>query len=264
MGRAGVFQVVTFARALDRGNPAFVLSETGDASDAALAILCTLLRTDLVAVVDGIGGDEPALRFVTPAGPHPGAGHASLAAAHVALARTGRSAVTFRLPGGERRAAQRDGTRIAIAYPVMAGERVERADDMAGALGARPVETVVAPFGYVGIYEDAGAIAAMAPDMARVAAFDRTAVIATAPSEAGADLVVRVFAPNAGLPEDPVCGTAHRIIVPYWARRLGRGSLHSRHLSPRGGDLYCEARGETVVISGESRLALEGTMELPP
>ena len=101
------------------------------------------------------------------------------------------------------------------------------------------------------------------PDLDRVAGFDRTAVIATAPGRDGADIVIRVFAPNVGLPEDPVCGTAHRIIVPYWAERMGKKRIHSRQLSPRGGDLFCEDKGETIVIGGESRLVIDGTIRLP-
>ena len=99
--------------------------------------------------------------------------------------------------------------------------------------------------------------------MALVSAFDRNAVIATAPGGAESDIVIRVFAPKAGLPEDPVCGTAHRIIIPYWAERTGKTMIHSRHLSPRGGDLWCEDKGEKVVISGETRLVIDGTIRLP-
>jgi predicted PhzF superfamily epimerase YddE/YHI9 len=87
-------------------------------------------------------------------------------------------------------------------------------------------------------------------------------VIATAPGEQS-DCVIRVFAPKLGLPEDPVCGTAHRIIAPYWADRFKRNTLHSRQLSPRGGDLWCRLEGDRVVISGEALTFLTGSIELP-
>jgi predicted PhzF superfamily epimerase YddE/YHI9 len=134
---------------------------------------------------------------------------------------------------------------------------------MEAALGARPLETWVAPFGYVAIFDDPAVIAGMRPNMALVSAFDRNAVIATAPGGAASDIVIRVFAPNAGLPEDPVCGTAHRIIVPYWAEKMGKTKIHSRHLSERGGDLWCEDKGEKVVIAGETRLVIDGIIRLP-
>ncbi|HVY98922.1 MAG TPA: PhzF family phenazine biosynthesis protein [Dongiaceae bacterium] len=259
--RANLFQVVTFATDPLHGNPAFVLSGAGGIPDAALMAACTILRADVIAVLDQASGGVTPLRFFTSKGAHGGAGHATLAAAHVALHDGGR-AVRFHTSTGDR-AAQVEGERIAVDFPVMPGARVDRVAELEAALGARPVESWVAPFGYVAVYEDPRTIAAMQPDLDRVAAFDRTAVIATAPGGDGADIVIRVFAPNVGLPEDPVCGTAHRIIVPYWAERLGKKKIHSRQLSPRGGDLFCEDRGEVIVIGGESSLVIDGTIRLP-
>jgi PhzF family phenazine biosynthesis protein len=267
---AHLFQVVTFATDPRRGNPAFVLSGARDASDHVLATACAILRTDIVAVVgEPSGGDTP-LRFFTTEGPHAGAGHATLAAAHIVL-RDGLAAgkgaaarsITFHLTNGDSRAAHLEGDRICVDFPAMPGTRVDRIAEMEAALGARPLETWVAPFGYVAIFDDPAVIASMRPDMALVSAFDRSAVIATAPGGAVSDIVIRVFAPNAGLPEDPVCGTAHRIIVPYWAERTGKTKIHSRHLSPRGGDLWCEDKGDKVAISGETSLVIDGTIRLP-
>jgi predicted PhzF superfamily epimerase YddE/YHI9 len=261
--QANLFQVVTFATDPLHGNPAFVLSGARGISDAALMAACTILRTDVVAVLDDTADGITPLRFFTSKGAHGGAGHATLAAAHVALHKDGAShAVNFHTSNGDR-AAQRDGSRIAVEFPVMPGSRVDRVADVEAALGARPTETWVAPFGYVAIYDDAATIAAMQPDLDRVAGFDRTALIATAPGQDGADIVIRVFAPNVGLPEDPVCGTAHRIIVPYWAARLGKKKIHSRQLSPRGGDLFCEDKGAVIVIGGDSHLVIDGTIRLP-
>jgi PhzF family phenazine biosynthesis protein len=267
---AHLSQVVTFARDPLHGNPAFVLSGARDASDHALAAACAILRADVVAVVgESSGGDTP-LRFFTTDGPHGGAGHATLAAAHTVL-RDGfavgkgaaADAITFHLANGDSRAAHIEGDRICVDFPTMPGSRVDRIAEMQAALGARPLETWVAPFGYVAIFDDLDVIARMRPDLALVAAFDRSAVIATAPGDAASDIVIRVFAPNVGLPEDPVCGTAHRIIVPYWARRMGKTKIHSRQLSPRGGDLWCEDHGGTVVIGGETSLVIDGTIRLP-
>src|SRR5262245_56411357 len=158
-----------------------------------------MLRTDVLAVIEG-----QALRFFTPQGPHPGAGHATLAAAHVVLREGANGSgqapetVTFQLPGGGKRVARRAGERIAISFPVMPASRVEAVAAMESALGARPAETWISPFGYAAIYNDAGAVAALRPDMARVATLDRSAVIATAPGGSASDIVLRVFAPQAG------------------------------------------------------------------
>ena len=268
--KANLFQIVTFARDPLHGNPAFVLSGAGNASDHVLMTACGMLGTDVIAVVgEASGGDTP-LKFFTPDGPHAGAGHATLAAAHTVL-RDGAAAgkgtaprsITFHLANGDSRAAYAEGDRICVEFPAMPGSRIDRIADMEAALGARPQETWVAPFGHVAIFGDPAVVARMRPDLARVSAFDRNAVIATAPGGAASDIVIRVFAPKVGLPEDPVCGTAHRILVPYWAERTGKTKIHSRHLSPRGGDLWCENKGEKVVIAGETSLVIDGTIRLP-
>jgi len=90
---------------------------------------------------------------------------------------------------------------------------------------------------------------------------DCFAFIVTAPSsESGYDFVSRFFAPNAGIPEDPVTGSAHSTLIPFWAERLGKNKLIARQLSKRGGTLYCEYNGERVKIAGKAKLYLEGTI----
>src|SRR5882762_8806697 len=146
--RVKFFQVVTFAADALHGNPAFVLAGARDASDQALATACDILRADVVAVVgEPSGGDTP-LRFFTADGPHPGAGHATLAAAHTVLrdgAAAGKGAaprsITFHLADGDSRAAYAEGDRICVEFPAMPGSRIDRIADMEAALGARPQET---------------------------------------------------------------------------------------------------------------------------
>ena len=134
---------------------------------------------------------------------------------------------------------------------------------LATALGRPPEQWLVASFGYVAVYPDKSSLRRLIPDMAALSTLDRNAVTATAPGDfGGADIAIRVFAPKVGLPEDPVCGTAHRIIVPFWSERLGRAKLHSRHLSIRGGDLWCKVDGATVTIAGNTCRFLEGTILL--
>jgi predicted PhzF superfamily epimerase YddE/YHI9 len=83
-------------------------------------------------------------------------------------------------------------------------------------------------------------------------------VIATAPARS-ADFAIRVFAPKVGLPEDPVCGTAHRILTPLWAERIGRDTLMSHQLSARTGELICRLEGDMVAISGRAVTVIDGT-----
>jgi predicted PhzF superfamily epimerase YddE/YHI9 len=91
---------------------------------------------------------------------------------------------------------------------------------------------------------------------------DRFAVIATAPGTEGVDFVSRFFAPEAGVPEDPVTGSAHCTLIPYWAERLGRTKLAARQISRRGGELECELLGERVRMAGRAVLYLRGTITI--
>ena len=255
-------QIVTFSRHIFHGNPAYVVTAPEPPPDAALIGISGLIDADVMAVILQAEANEPALSFYTPVGPHPGAGHATAAAAFVALSVGKRDALAFRLPGGDRRDVRRTPHGIGVEWPVMPYEQTPRAADVARSLKASPRETYVAPFGYVAIFDTEEAIAALEPDFGQVAALDRSAVVATAPGKQS-DIVIRVFAPAVGLPEDPVCGTAHRIITPFWAPRLGKTEIHSRHLSKRGGDLWCKFAGANVEIAGEGIQAFEAVLDLP-
>jgi predicted PhzF superfamily epimerase YddE/YHI9 len=155
-----------------------------------------------------------------------------------------------------------EGERLALDFPSRKPEPVPPAalEAVAAALGRRPSQ-LLASRDYLAVFETEADVRAIATDMARVAALDRMAVIATAPGR-DCDFVSRFFAPQVGVPEDPVTGSAHCTLVPYWSARLGRGSLFARQVSPRGGELWCEDRGERVSIAGQAALYLSGTIEL--
>lgn len=258
--QAAIAQVVTFCTSAFGGNPAFVLSVEAFPGEAVLRQVVKLIKADVLAVIQGVSSHSPQLRFYTESGEHPGAGHATLAAAHVAL--QDRQSLTFRLANGGTRDARRCSHGIAVDWPLMAYSSIEDGEQIGRALGAVPAECQQAAFGNVAIFRTEADIVALDPDMALVSQLDRTALIATAPGQSS-DIVIRVFAPAAGLPEDPVCGTAHRITTPYWARRLGKTSIHSRHLSPRGGDLWCELDGRGVSIAGDTITTIEGRISFP-
>lgn len=256
--RAEIRQVVTFSSDPRGGNPAFVLAVDALPETEDLRAACALLRADVLAVVARPGDAEPSLRFVTPEGPHPGAGHAALAAAHLALEGQAGDALSFRLDDGRRLRAWRESDRIAIGWQALPFAAFADDGALERALGARPLDCLEADFGVVAVFASEAEVADLDPDMGATSALGR-ALIATAPGMAS-DIIIRVFAPHAGLPEDPVCGTAHRIVVPYWAVRLNRSALHSRHLSRRGGDLFCVLERDTVTIAGETLATLRGTI----
>ncbi len=128
------------------------------------------------------------------------------------------------------------------------------------ALGGKP-EAVLAAQDYLVVYGTEDEVRALQPDMAPLLKIDRFAVIATAPGRE-VDFVSRFFAPAKGVPEDPVTGRAHCTLIPYWSKRLGKTKLHAYQVSARGGELWCEDRGERVGISGKAVRFFEGTIFL--
>ncbi|MGE3830380.1 MAG: PhzF family phenazine biosynthesis protein [Parvibaculaceae bacterium] len=261
--RAEVHQIVTFSRRAFSGNPVFVVSLPDEAPDKTMQSLAGQLNEAVLASLRQAGSDTVQLHFHTREGRHGGAGHAMLAAAHIAFA-SGHDGdtLTFAMADGSQRVVRRKGNRIDVPWPLMPGEPIDKREALGNALGRMPRETLDAPFGFVAVYDSPADLLALEPDMAAITSLERGAVIATAPGDVS-DFVLRVFAPKLGLPEDPVCGTAHRILVPYWADKLGRKELHSVQLSPRGGDLWCTLHEDRVEIGGECCHFLSGTIELP-
>ena len=128
------------------------------------------------------------------------------------------------------------------------------------ALGGAPREVLRARDHLI-VYDTAAEIVALNPDLAALAKVDCWAAIVTAPGESGVDFVSRFFAPAQGVPEDPVTGSAHCTLVPYWAKRLGKMQLEARQLSRRGGALYCALQGDRVNIGGRAVVYLDGQIE---
>lgn len=257
-----VRQIVTFASEPFRGNPSFVITLDRPSSTALQQSICAQLRESVLAVLT-IVGDDVDLRFVTPAGIHPGTGHATHAAAFVALNGLcpGRS-IDLRIGNGKRRTVWIEDDMISVRWPTMAYSDIDRIQEVAVCFGRAPLKTFNSGFGLVAIYEDEKEIAGLRPDFSKLSQLSDDTVIVSAPASKS-DFAIRVFAPKLNLPEDPVCGTAHRIIVPFWAKQFGRHSLVSHQLSDRGGELYCRLENDTVVIAGRASVFLDGTISIP-
>lgn len=248
-----VFQVATFTDDVFGGNPAFVVAFDGEPPDTELLTrICRQLAQPMIAVL-GKTADALRLRTITPKGAHPGAGHTTHAAAWVAFHRLlpGASEIDLALDDGGVRKLRRDGDLTGVDWPVMTFDATDRRSELSDCLGRTPEGTYEARFG------------ALAPDLSKVAALDCSTVIVTA-AGGSSDFVIRVFAPKEGLPEDPVCGTAHRLLTPLWAKKFGRTKLVSHQLSERRGELFCELRGDTVSISGKAAVALDGRFAFEP
>jgi predicted PhzF superfamily epimerase YddE/YHI9 len=154
----------------------------------------------------------------------------------------------------------RDGDLYAMDFPSRPPAECAGDPGLAAALGKQPKE-VLGVRDYFCVFENEDQVRGLAPNMERVAALDRFAVIATAPG-GECDFVSRFFAPAQGVPEDPVTGSSHCTLIPYWSRRLGKKKLHARQISRRGGELWCEDRGERVSIAGHAVMVLQGEIVL--
>ncbi|MDO8540783.1 MAG: PhzF family phenazine biosynthesis protein [Opitutaceae bacterium] len=126
--------------------------------------------------------------------------------------------------------------------------------ELIAALGVEPAWIGRSRFDRFAVLEDATAVRELRPDLARVAAAGGRGLIVTAAGDGTCDFVSRFFAPQSGVPEDPVTGSTHCALAPYWAARLGRRNLHARQISPRGGELWC-AVGNDLTASGRVRIA---------
>ncbi len=261
-----LYQVDAFADAPFAGNPAAVCPLDAwlpDATLQAIAMENNLSETAfLVPAAPGAEADYE-LRWFTPTREVDLCGHATLASGFVLMNCLAHAvdAVRFDSRSGPLTVA-RSGDRLELDFPAQPPRPVDAAlaGAVAEALRARPVE-VLAHRKLLAVFDRQAEVAALDPDLPRVAALDGLGVIATAPGDRH-DFVSRYFAPAGGIPEDPVTGSAHCLLAPYWAARLGRDELTARQISARGGELLCRLAGERVRIAGTARLFLEGRIHV--
>lgn len=201
------------------------------------------------------------LRWFTPRVEIDLCGHATLASAFAVFEHVDPDAkrVDFQTKSG-RLSVERQGDLLVMDFPARPPVPCQPPDRIGEILGIPPSRTLRARDLMV-VYEEEEQIRRLKPDMARIAALDCFAVIATAPGE-NSDFVSRFFAPGAGIPEDPVTGSAHCTLVPYWSERLGKKELHALQLSERGGELFCEDKGKRIAIGGRAVTYLSGTIRI--
>lgn len=263
-----IYQIDAFTASLFAGNPAAICPLDhwlDDITMQAIAAENNLAETAFF-VPEGEGGADYTLRWFTPTVEVDLCGHATLASAFVVFDRlrpTARS-VTFSSRSGALTVA-RDGDMLALDFPSLPAEPCVDEVVLAAlrdGLGREPREVRRAT-NYLVVFDHEADVAALTPHMTAIAALHPYGVIATAPSATGGvDFVSRYFAPSFGIPEDPVTGSAHCTLVPYWSERLGRDHLAARQISARGGELICDAQGNRVRLAGRAVLYLEGTIRV--
>lgn len=254
-----IYQVDAFTDRLFGGNPAAVVPLTEwlpDGTMQAIAAENNLAETAFFVSE----GDGYALRWFTPAVEVDLCGHATLASAYVItrFLDPARDRVRFRTLQAGTLVVERRGEELAMDFPAWPSTPAETPAALAAALGREPSHCRAGKRDFMAVFDSEEDVAGLQPDLAAIARLCPFALIVTAPGRHGVDFVSRFFAPSAGIDEDPVTGSAHCALTPYWAERLGKTQLKARQLSPRGGDLTCELRGDRVTIAGRAVLYLEG------
>lgn len=255
-----IFQVDAFTGSVFSGNPAAICPLEEWLPDQTLqAIAAENNLSETAFFVREAGAFR--LRWFTPACEVDLCGHATLASAHVLLSELNKrgESVRFETRSGTL-SVRREGDRFVMDFPARPAEKVDAEPELVPALGGRPVE-ILAARDYLVRYRTDEEVRELAPDMAALKKLSRFAVIATAPGT-DCDFVSRFFAPAKGVPEDPVTGSSHCTLAPYWATQLGRNSLHARQISPRGGEIFCKVNGARVELAGRTAIYLRGRITI--
>lgn len=257
-----LFLVDAFADRPFVGNPAAVaLADTPLSEPMMQALAMEMNQAETAFPVRRADGDGYDLRWFTPKAEVALCGHATLATAHVLWTEGLSDAPTLRFytRSGVLACERLSNGQIAMDFPATPPETCEPPDGLAEALGATPVWPGRSRFDVFARLDDAEAVRALQPDLAALARLDARGVIVTAPGDDGFDCISRFFAPTVGVPEDPVTGSAHCAIAPYWAEQTGQTTLRAYQASPRGGELGLEVRGDRVILRGHAVTVVRGT-----
>jgi len=256
-----IYQIDAFTLGAFSGNPAAVCPLDAWLDDEILQSIAAennLAETAFLVAREG-GYD---LRWFTPTVEVDLCGHATLAAGFVVFnhLQPDLQSVSFETMSGQL-VVTRDGERLSMNFPARAPTSVPHSKALSEALGRAPSEVHMSRE-ILAVYDDEASIRDLSPDQVKLAALDEGfGVIVTAKGDT-VDFVSRFFVPKGGIAEDPVTGSAHCTLVPFWAERLGRSRLVAHQLSSRGGELRCEHRGDRVVMSGHCMLFLTGSIHL--
>lgn len=257
-----LYQVDAFTDRVFGGNPAAVcpLSEwLADEVLAAIAAENNLSETAFVVPQ----GDDWELRWFTPTAEVDLCGHATLATAFILFdAHPDREQLRFQTREAGVVTVRRDGDRLVLDFPSRPAKPVTIPDGLTEALGGVAPQQLRRASKNLAVFEDEATVRSLRPDFRYIAEMDGDGLIVTAPGDE-VDFVSRYFAPHVGIDEDPVTGSAHCTLTPYWAERLDERRLSARQVSTRGGTLHCTLVGDRVEIGGQAVLYLEGTITIP-
>lgn len=256
-----IYQVDAFSTGPFSGNPAAVCPLDAWLDDNTLqSIAAENNLSETAFIVASEKGYD--LRWFTPAIEVDLCGHATLAAGYVVLnhLQPGLDSVAFETVSGQL-VVSRACDRLVMDFPSRAPTPISGSQALSDALGAAPSEVHLSR-DILAVFDDEASVRRLSPDQARLLALaEGLGVIASAKGDS-VDFVSRFFVPKAGIAEDPVTGSAHCTLVPFWAERLGKSRLVAYQVSQRGGELHCEHRGDRVIIGGRCTLFLTGNIHV--
>lgn len=254
------YQVDAFASRVFEGNPAAVCPLDRWLPDELMQSIAeenNLSETAFfVPEGDGFG-----LRWFTPVAEMDLCGHATLATAHVILNILGHPSnkVAFETRSGPL-IVERSGELLSMDFPAQPSTPCEVPEALITGLGAVPVEVLQAG-DYIAVFDSEEAVRKLSPNLGSLCELGLRGVCVTAPGN-HVDFVSRFFAPKYGIPEDPVTGSAHCELTPYWSTRFGRNELQARQISKRGGELLCRLNGDRVILAGSAVTYMEATIAI--
>jgi PhzF family phenazine biosynthesis protein len=258
--RIRIYQVDAFSSQVFSGNPAAICPlEEWLPDDQMQAIAGENNLSETAFFVRN--GDGYGLRWFTPMVEIDLCGHATLASAFIILndLTPSENSVRFQTKSGTL-VVTREGDLFSLDFPSRPPAECKTPSHLVEALGGNP-EAILAARDYLVVYGSEDEVRKLEPNMQLVSQLDKFAVIVTAPGK-DVDFVSRFFAPAKGVPEDPVTGSAHCTLIPYWSKRLGKKKLHAYQVSRRGGELWSEDRRERITMSAKAARFLEGTIYL--
>ena len=264
-----LYQVDAFTSDIFGGNPAAVMPLETWLPDNVLQSLAMENNLSETAFFVPLSEDEDAdfhIRWFTPGIEVPLCGHATLASAWVIFNKLGwdKAQIRFLSKSGPLSVRQDDDGWLVMDFPNLAFEERPTPALILEAIADAPETALFVPndTNYMVIMKDEDAVRSAQPDLGKLKQLGNQGLIITAPGKS-CDFVSRYFAPGAGIDEDPVTGSIHSVLVPYWAEKLGKTQLNARQISTRGGVLRCELKGDRVDIAGQAAFFMEGTVYLP-
>ncbi len=257
-----IYQVDAFASAVFSGNPAAVCILDAWIDDRRLqAIAAENNLSETAFLVSDEDGFE--LRWFTPRTEVALCGHATLASAFVQFAclKWNKDTIRFQTRKSGQLTVTRKGESLEMDFPARPAYPTDPPDGLRQALGVVPENVYGSEEDLMVVLDSEKTVAEVQPDFAALERVDCRGIIITARGD-HSDFVSRFFAPRVGIPEDPVTGSAHCVLIPYWAAVLDKKELYARQVSKRGGELFCGLAGDRVRISGKAALYLEGTITI--